>query len=109
MSDAFKDREKGFERKYEMDQDQAFRVQARRDRLFGLWLAERFGLSGAEAETYAKEVIDSNFEKPGDEDMLDKVRADLKTRSVDIDDKELAAKLNACADEAYQQVVGNPG
>ena len=105
MTDAFKDREKGFERKFEMDQDQAFRVQARRDKLFGHWLAERFGLSGKEEQSYVIEVVDSNFEKPGDDDMLDKVKADIAAKGVDIGQAELNAKLSECMAEAYKQVV----
>jgi hypothetical protein len=105
MTDAFQNREKGFERKYQMDRDQEFRVQARRDKLFGAWLAERFGLSGDEAEAYTLEVVDSNFEKPGDDDMMDKVKADIAERGASIDEAELASKLSDCMHEAYKQIV----
>ncbi len=105
MNDSFKDREKGFERKFEMDQDQAFRVQARRDKLLGHWLAAKFGMSGAEEAAYVIEVVDSNFEKPGDDDMLDKVKADIAAKGLSIDAAELNAKLSECMAEAYKQVV----
>ena len=105
MTDAFQNREKGFERKYQMDRDQEFRVQARRDKLFGAWLAERFGLSGDEAEAYTLEVVDSNFEKPGDDDMMDKVKADIAERGASIDEAGLASKLSDCMHEAYKQIV----
>lgn len=101
MSDAFSDREKGFERKYQLDQEQQFRALARRDKLFGQWVAGHFGLSGAEAEKYAQEVVDSNFEKPGDEDMLAKVRADLAGK---IGDAELIRKLHELELQAMQQI-----
>ena len=104
-TDAFQDREKGFERKYQMDQDQEFRVHARRDKLFGLWLAERFGMTGDDADKYAIEVVDSNFEKPGDEDLMDKVKADIAERNAGIEEKELRTKFEECLHEAYNQIV----
>ena len=106
MSDAFQEREKGFERKFQLDQEQQFKVAARRDHLFGLWLASKSGLSGASAEQYAKDVVDSNFDKPGDEDMLGKVRKDLATKKVVISDHDLMTKLHDCRDEAARQIVG---
>jgi hypothetical protein len=105
MSDAFKDREKGFERKYQLDQDQQFRAQARRDKLFGQWIASKLGHVGADAEAYAKAVIESNFEKPGDEDMLDKVRKDLSAKTITVSDHELHAKLTECQHAAVEQIA----
>jgi len=109
MSDAFKDREKGFERKFQMDQDQQFKVASRRDKLFGAWLAGKLGLNGPAAEQYAKDVVGSNFEKPGDDDMLAKVRKDLGDRGVTIADKELLGKLSELNDEATRQILGEVG
>ena len=105
MSDPFRDREKGFERKYQMDQDLEFRVHARRDHLFGRWLAERFGLTGTDVEKYALEVVDSNFERPGDEDLMDKVKADVAERKVNIDEKELRAKFEDLLHVAHEQLT----
>ena len=105
MSDAFKDREKGYERKYQLDQDQAFRAQSRRDRLFGKWVAGQLGLADPEIDTYAAEVVDSNFEKPGDEDMLDKVKADLKAKQVEISDEALRTALLEAYGEAAKQIA----
>ncbi|MEQ9449677.1 MAG: DUF1476 domain-containing protein, partial [Rhodospirillaceae bacterium] len=76
----------------------------RRDRLFGKWVAGKLGLSGPEVDPYAAEVVDSNFEKPGDEDMLDKVRADLKARKIEIPDAELYKALVDCYGEAARQI-----
>jgi len=104
MADAFEDRGKGFERKYQLDEELAFKVQSRRDKLFGLWLAEEFGLGGDEAEAYAREVVVSNFEKPGDEDMFDKVKADIQDRNMSIEDKSLRLKLQELAEVAHKQV-----
>lgn len=106
MSDAFQQREKGFERKFEMDQDQQFRVGARRDKLFGEWLAGKLGLSGASAEQYAKDVVAANFEKPGDDDLMAKVKKDLADNKVTISDKDLLTKLNELHDVAAKQILG---
>jgi hypothetical protein len=105
MSDAFKDREKGFERKYELDQEQRFRVQSRRDKLFGLWAAGKLGKSGEAAEAYAKEVVAANFDKPGDDDMIAKVTKDLQAAHVAVTDKELRSQLHAAYDRAAQQIL----
>jgi hypothetical protein len=78
----FDDREKGFERKFQLDEEQAFRAQARRDKLFGLWAASELGHIGAAADIYAKAVVDSNFDRPGDDDMLGKVAADFALGNV---------------------------
>jgi hypothetical protein len=105
MSDAFKDREKGFEAKYKIDQEKAFKVGTRRDKLFGQWLAGKLGITGDAAAQYAKDVVASNFEKPGDDDMLAKVKADIAAKGVAIDDKELLAKLSEVEAEAARQII----
>jgi len=105
MADAFEDRGKGFERKYQLDEELAFKVQSRRDKLFGLWLAAEFGFGGDEAETYAREVVISNLEKPGDEDMFDKVKADIQDRNIIIEEKILRLKLQELAEVAHRQVL----
>jgi hypothetical protein len=93
MSDAFSDREKGFERKFQLDQEQQFRAQVRRDKLFGQWAAAQLGKSGADADKYAQEVVDSNFEKPGDDDMIGKVSKDLGGKVSDADLKRKLSEL----------------
>jgi hypothetical protein len=105
MSDAFSDRQKGFERKYQLDAEQQFRANARRDKLFGQWIAAKLGHSGADADKYAQEVVASNFEKPGDEDMFDKVRKDLKAKNVTVADAELKSKLTEMHGVAAQQIA----
>jgi hypothetical protein len=106
MSDTFQDREKGFERKFQLDQDQQFRVNSLRDKLFGRWLAEKLGLSGAAAEQYAKDVVMANFETPGDDDLLAKVKGDLDARKIVISDKELQRKLDELHSAAALQITG---
>ncbi len=93
MSDAFSDREKGFERKFQLDQEQQFRAQVRRDKLFGQWAAGQLGKSGAEADKYAQDVVDSNFEKPGDDDMIAKVSKDLGGKMSGADLKKKLTEL----------------
>ncbi|MHB1205341.1 MAG: DUF1476 domain-containing protein [Rhodospirillaceae bacterium] len=107
MSDAFSEREKGFERKYQLDQEREFRVQSRRDKLFGYWIASLLGHTGDDADKYARAVVASNFAKPGDEDLLDKVRADLKSSRIEIAEDELARKLHGCAAEAAEQIMAD--
>lgn len=102
MSDAFSDRQKGYEAKFQLDQEQQFRVNARRDKLFGLWVAGQLGFAGEAADAYAQEVVASNFEKPGDDDMLDKVKADLKGK---IADAALMQALTTCYGQAAQQIL----
>jgi hypothetical protein len=105
MSDALRDREKGFEAKYKLDQDKAFKVGTRRDKLFGQWLAGKLGITGPAADQYAKDVVASNFEKPGDDDMIAKVKKDIAAKGISIDDKELLSKLNDLTDEAARQII----
>jgi hypothetical protein len=106
MNDAFQEREKSFERKFKLDQDQQFRAQSRRDRIFGEWVAGKLGLWGNEIEAYSVQVLDSNFEKPGDEDMLDKVKADLQAKQITISDGDLRTALLDAYGEAARQISG---
>ena len=105
MSDAFNSREKGFESKYQLDQEQQFRAQARRDKLFGQWAASKLGHTGAAAAAYAAEVVDSNFEKPGDDDMLDKVKADFQAKGINVAAEDFAKALLDSYAAAAQQIA----
>ncbi|TAL04794.1 MAG: DUF1476 domain-containing protein [Rhodospirillaceae bacterium] len=106
MTNAFQDREKGFERKFELDQELAFRIKAHRDRLFGLWVAAQIGKSGTAAEVYASELIATNFEHPGDDDMLDKVRADLRFQNMFVEDRNILRQLRKAEAESARDVLG---
>lgn len=103
MSDVFQSRERGFESKFQLDEEQKFKVQARRDRLFGLWVGKQLGR--ADLDAYAAEVVAANFEKPGDDDMLAKVRADLATAGKQVHEGTLLAELASAAVEAAKQVA----
>ncbi len=104
MSDAFSSREKGFESKFQLDQEQQFRAAARRDRIFGQWAAGKLGYSGDAVTKYAAEVVDSNFEKPGDDDMLGKVKADFKAKGVTVSDADVSKALLDAYGTAAQQI-----
>ena len=106
MSDAFGEREKGFERKFQRDQDQEFRVRARRDRLLATWVAEQLGLNGAAVEAYVRDVIAVSLAKTGD--VLAKVSADLNAAQHPVIEKMLLSKLAEFQAEALQEVVAAP-
>jgi hypothetical protein len=106
----FDEREKAFERKFAQDEELRFKATVRRNKLFGLWVAGKLGLSGAEAEDYAKSVIKSDFAEPGDEDMLRKVRADLAAKNVaDISEHQLQRELTENMAEAVRQLEADAG
>ncbi len=101
----FNEREKGFEQKYKHDQELQFKVNARRNRLLGMWAAERMGLAGAAAEDYAKQVVQSDFEKPGDADVMAKVSADLAAKGVAVTDVELRKEMERLLAVAKEQIM----
>jgi hypothetical protein len=102
----FKDRERAEEAKYAMDEEMLFRVHARRNRLLGLWAAEKMGLSQAEADAYAKAVVQADFEEAGDEDVIRKVLGDLTSAGVDADEAEIRMALDDKLVEARRALMG---
>jgi hypothetical protein len=96
------EREKGMEAEFKNREEQAFRATVRRNRLFGLWAAARLGVTGEAAEAYAKTVVASDFEAPGDDDVLAKVRNDFAEKGAPIADAELRAALTRFGAEASQ-------
>ena len=101
----FDEREKGFEAKYRHDQELQFKVGARRNKLLGLWAAELLGLSGDDASAYAREVIESDFDEPGDDDVLRKVSGDLSTKGVDKNPHQVRKQMDELMVEARRQVM----
>ena len=75
---AFDDRERDFEKRFQHDEELLFKANARRNKMLGLWAADLLGLTGAESEAYAKEVVMADFQEPGDEDVLRKVLSDFE-------------------------------
>ena len=100
----FEDREKGFERKFAHDEELKFRATARRNRLIGLWAAEKMGLTGDEAQAYAREVIKADLAEPGDEDVFRKVRADFDAKGVDQSDHQIRRMMGDLMGEALSQI-----
>jgi hypothetical protein len=101
----FNDREKGFEAKYQHDQETQFKITARRNKLLGLWAAEQMGLGGADAEAYAKEVVVADFEEAGDDDVLRKVLSDLTDKGVTLDEKAVRKEMDALMATASEQII----
>jgi hypothetical protein len=90
----FDKREEGFEKKFALDEEQKFKATARRNRRLGAWVAEKLGLSGTEAEAYAKSVVAADFEEAGDDDVFRKVRSDLDAKGMkDVSDSEIRSKM----------------
>ena len=102
----FDERERAFENKFAHDQEMQFKVTVRRNKLLGLWAAEKLGLRAGEADNYAKEVIKSDFEEVGDEDVIRKLVADFAEKAVDVSDQEIRETLAAKASEAKIQIMG---
>lgn len=103
---SFQDRERAEEAKFAHDADTQFRIQARRNRLVGEWAAERMSLSQAEAEAYAKSVVQADFEEAGDEDVIRKLLGDLTAAGVDSSEAEVRAALEAKQVEARRAFLG---
>jgi hypothetical protein len=100
----FKDRGKGFEAKFQQDQELQFKVMARRNKLLGLWAAEKLGMEGDAAAAYAKEVVVSDFDEPGDNDVLRKVLNDLKGKGVDASEHSVRHEMDRLLDKAKEQI-----
>jgi hypothetical protein len=100
----FDDRESSFENKFKHDKELEFKATARRNKLLGLWAANLLGIHGAEAETYAKSVVKADLEKPGDQDVVDKVMADFKARGVELSEHRLRKQMSELMTTAVAQV-----
>ena len=98
----FNDREQGFERKFALDQEQEFKAAARRNKMLGQWAAGLMGLQ--DVEEYAKAVVKSDFELPGDEDVLRKVFEDLKGSGVEITESGVRMKMAELLAQAREGV-----
>ena len=102
----FNNREKAFEDKYKHDQELQFKVEVRRNKLLGLWVAEMLGLSGADAEAYAKEVVAADFEEPGDADLIRKIQGDTQSKNIDLSEHRLRKKMDELVVVAKEQIMG---
>ncbi len=100
----FDKREEAFEKKYALDEEQRFKAEARRNKLLGLWVAEKLGKSGDAATAYAKEVIAAEFEGAGDADVVRKVTGDLSAKGISVSEQEIRARMNELMAVAVAQV-----
>ena len=100
----FDKREDGFEKKFALDEEQKFKAEARRNKLLGLWVGEKLGMSGDEAAAYAKEVIAADFEEAGDRDVARKVMGDLTAKGIALTEPQLRVKMDELMATAVMQV-----
>lgn len=101
---AMEDREKGFERKFAHDEELQFKANARRAKLVGQWAAEKLGLSGAEADAYAKSVVVADLAEAGEEDLFRKIRADLDAKKIEQSDHQIRRVMDEKLAEAIAQI-----
>ena len=100
----FDKREEGFEKKFAHDEELKFKSEARRNKLLGMWAAEKLGLSGPEADAYAKEVVMADFESPGDEDVFKKLRTDFDAKKIALSDTELRKQMDELLSKAVTDI-----
>jgi hypothetical protein len=100
----FEDREKGYERKFAHDEELKFRATARRNKLLGLWAAQEMGITGDEAQTYARDVVKADLEIPGDDDVFRKIRRDFDAKGVAQSDHQIRRKMADLMGEAVGQI-----
>ncbi len=100
----FDKREQGFENKFAHDEELRFKATARRNKLLGLWAAEKLGLVGPAADAYAKEVVVADFEQAGEEDVFQKVRKDFDAKKVALGDHDIRKAMIDLMGQAIEQI-----
>ena len=100
----FDKREEGFEKKFAHDEELQFKAGARRNKLLGMWAAEKLGLSGPAADAYAKEVVMADFEEAGDDDVFRKVRKDFDAKGVEQSDHQIRRTMEELMEQAIAQI-----
>jgi hypothetical protein len=101
---SMKDRQEGFERKFALDEEQKFRAEARRNKMLGLWAAEKLGKAGADAEAYAVEVVRADIEEAGEEDVFRKVSRDFEAAGVEQSEHQIRRTMQELMAQAAQYV-----
>ena len=100
----FDKREEGFEKQFVHDEELKFKAVARRNRMLGLWAAQILGLSGAQAEAYAKEVVMADFEEPGDHDVFRKIRKDFDAKGIAQSDHQIRRTMDELMAKAVAEI-----
>ena len=106
MSVDFNQLEQGYEAKFKLDEEQRFKAEAKRNKLLGLWVAEKFGLTGEAAQRYAITVVDADLEEPGIADVVRKVLKDAEARNVAISEEDIKTQLDVCYVQALKDLEG---
>jgi hypothetical protein len=104
MATTFDKREEGFEKQFAHDEELRFKATARRNKLLGLWVAEKLGMSGTDANTYAKDVVMADFEEAGEDDVFRKVRKDLDDKKVAVGDQDIRKAMVDLMGQAIEQI-----
>jgi hypothetical protein len=100
----FDKREEGFEKQFAHDEELRFKANSRRNKLLGLWAAEKMGLSGPNADAYAKEVVVADFEEAGDDDVFRKIRKDFDAKGVAQSDQDIRKTMTDLMAHAVEQI-----
>ena len=100
----FDKREAGFENKFAHDEELRFKATARRNKLLGAWAAEKMGMSGAAADSYAKDVVAADFEEAGDDDVVRKLVADFKAKNVGQSEQQIRTAMDELMAKAVAQI-----
>jgi hypothetical protein len=100
----FDKREEGFEKKFAHDEELRFKANARRNKMLGLWAAEKLGLTGEAANAYAKDVVMSDFEEGGDHDVFKKIRKDFDAKAVTQSDQQIRSTMDDLMEKAIADI-----
>lgn len=101
----FDDRERAFEAKFARDQEMQFKIHARRDKLLGQWAAAKLGLTQAETESYARDLVHTDFEMVGDTDITKRLLGDLTAAGIEVSEAEIQAEIELKTVEARRQLI----
>jgi hypothetical protein len=101
---SFDKREEGFEKKFAHDEEQLFKAHARRDKLLGLWAADKLGLTGADAEAYAQTIVTTEIDTPGDEGIFLKIRKDFDAKNIAQSDPQIRRAMDEMLKVAIAQI-----
>lgn len=101
----FDNRERNFEAKFKHDEELKFKATVRRNKLLGLWAAEHLGFEAEAADAYARQVVEADFEEPGEEDVFRKVFGDLEAKGAGISEHQVRKRMEELMGEAQKQVM----
>ena len=99
----FDEREKSFEKKFQMDEEKQFKIAAKRNKYLGQWASEKLGYNSEQEKEYIQSVIKADFEEAGDEDVFRKVKMDLKNQN--ISDEDIRKKMNEFNEKAKSDFI----